>query len=185
MLALPFYMIKRMELPEPKHGQFEYDLFREMYGLDYKDDTLTAFDMEEKITEFNYEKFIHPEVLATMDTGSNEFKMMIKRMNLNMTTRYERLQSAKEEFRKLMPLLAKLNDREKKSLIHMLQAESPESRAMSAMCGNTREEKLAQLSERANYEQKNYYRHKQRTLQFAEKKRMPVEEAKVRDMLRN
>jgi hypothetical protein len=178
-------MMKRMENPEPKYGQFEYDLFRETYGLDYKGDSLTQIDSEEKITEFNYEKFIHPEVLETMDTGSDEFKLMLKKMNLNMKTRHERLQAAKEEFKKLMPLLARLDEREKRSLIHMLQSESPESRSLSEMCGNTREEQLAQLSERTNYETKNYYRHKLRTLQFADKKRMPVEETKVRDMLRN
>lgn len=32
MLSLPFYLSKRQELPEPKRGQKEYDLFKEIYG---------------------------------------------------------------------------------------------------------------------------------------------------------
>jgi hypothetical protein len=31
MLALPFYMNKRKELPEPRKGQLEYQLFEEMF----------------------------------------------------------------------------------------------------------------------------------------------------------
>ena len=32
LLALPFYLHKRRELPEPKPGQKEWTLFSEMYG---------------------------------------------------------------------------------------------------------------------------------------------------------
>lgn len=35
LLALPFYLIKRQELPEPKQGQKEWELFTEMYGKDF------------------------------------------------------------------------------------------------------------------------------------------------------
>ena len=35
MLALPFAMVKRSELPTPRKGQAEYDLFEEITGKDW------------------------------------------------------------------------------------------------------------------------------------------------------
>ena len=32
LLALPFYMAKRQEMPEPKRGQTEWEFFKELYG---------------------------------------------------------------------------------------------------------------------------------------------------------
>ena len=113
-------MMKRAELPEPKPDQFEYQLFREIYGVDWADDALVEWDNEEKITMFNYEKFIHPEILATYNTESDEFKMLIKKMNLSSKTRYEQHQANKDEFKKLMPLLSQLEEEEQRSLIHLL-----------------------------------------------------------------
>lgn len=49
---------KRVELPEPKRGQKEWDLFKKIYGVEYDAFANVKFDPEEKITEFNYEKFI-------------------------------------------------------------------------------------------------------------------------------
>lgn len=79
-------MSKRTELPEPKKGQKEWNLFKELTGKywDHYDDVI--FDPEEKITEFNYEKFIPKHLLSTMDPHSQEFKTMIKKMNLNTKT---------------------------------------------------------------------------------------------------
>lgn len=78
MLALPFYMSKRREIPEPKKGQSEWEIFEEMFGQPWDAYKSLKFDPEEKITEFNYEKFIHEDILATMDTDSQEFKDYIK-----------------------------------------------------------------------------------------------------------
>ena len=47
------------------------------------------FDPEEKITEFNYEKFINKHILKSMDTSSQEFKNYIKMLNLTSMTQYE------------------------------------------------------------------------------------------------
>jgi hypothetical protein len=63
LLALPFYMAKRMELPQPKRGTWEYDFFEELYGFKWHEDANLMFDNEKKITEFDYEQFIHPYVL--------------------------------------------------------------------------------------------------------------------------
>jgi uncharacterized protein (UPF0332 family) len=47
---------------------------------------------------------------------------------------------------------------------------------------------LIELSKRAEkelYDVKNHYRHQKQTLQYADKKRQPIDERNVRDMLRN
>jgi hypothetical protein len=45
--------------------------------------------------------------------------------------------------------------------------------------------KLAKLSEEENYNNKNRYRLQKQTLDYADKKRMPVDEQKLKDVLRN
>jgi hypothetical protein len=47
------------------------------------------------------------------------------------------------------------------------------------------EKKLAKLSEEENYNAKNRYRLQRSKLDFADKKRMPVDESKLKDVLRN
>ena len=46
-------------------------------------------------------------------------------------------------------------------------------------------EEIAKLSETEHFNVKNRYRHQRQTLDYADKKRMPVDEKTVRDMLRN
>jgi len=75
-------MSKRTELPEPRRGQKECALFKELTGMDWFDDARMEIDSEEKITEFNYEKFLHPAFLRTVDTSSDQFKQEIRQMNL-------------------------------------------------------------------------------------------------------
>jgi hypothetical protein len=81
LLALPFLLGKRSEKPEPKKGQKEWKLFNEMYGKDWNHFEGILFDSEEKITEFNYEKFIPKHYLSTLDTQGDEFKNIIKMYN--------------------------------------------------------------------------------------------------------
>jgi hypothetical protein len=66
-------------------------LFEELYGMSWFDDALMREDQEEKITEFNYEKFIHPELLKNVDTKSPEFLEKIRVMNFFSKTKYEKL----------------------------------------------------------------------------------------------
>jgi len=67
----------------------------------------------------------------------------------------------------------------------MIQSESQEGKWLDELCANSVEKELAQLSEQENYAAKNQYVHQNRTLQYADKKRMPVDERKVKDMLQN
>ena len=64
LLALPFYLAKRTELPEPKYGQKEWDVFTKIFGVPWNQYEHVTFDPEEKITEFNYEKYIPDLFLA-------------------------------------------------------------------------------------------------------------------------
>lgn len=89
LLALPFYMAKRAELPEPKIGQPEFALFREVTGFDWNEDKSLIIDNEKKITEFDYENFIPSEVIKRVNTKSQEFKKEIRLLNLTSKTRYE------------------------------------------------------------------------------------------------
>lgn len=82
-------MSKRVEAPSPKVGQKEWDLFKEIYGVEWNYYDHLKFDPEEKITEFNYEKFIPKNVLKKVDTSSDAFKRYIKIANLNSKTKYE------------------------------------------------------------------------------------------------
>ena len=92
LLALPFYLAKRSEVPEPRQGQFEYDLFKEITGSNWHDDAHVKFDEETKITEFDYEKYLNPEILKNIDTNDPKFKEVIKMLNYTTKTKYEKLQ---------------------------------------------------------------------------------------------
>lgn len=82
-------MSKRRELPEPKHGQKEWDIFQQIYGKpwDHFDDL--AFDREDKITEFNWEQHLPESVTDALDTKSESFKEAIKAANFFQHTEYE------------------------------------------------------------------------------------------------
>ena len=47
------------------------------------------------------------------------------------------------------------------------------------------EEMLAKISEEENFNAKNRYRLQKTTMDYADKKRMPVDESKLKDVLRN
>lgn len=85
-----------------------------------------------------------------------------------------------------MPLLAGLTAHEMDTLVHKIKNESTSGeQLLHTICNNEAEEKLAKLSEEENFNLKNHYRHTTRTMKWADKKRMKVDENKVRDMLRN
>ena len=61
LLALPFYLQKRHQLPDPRRGQYEFDLFTELNGgKDWYADANLVIDEEHKITEFDYENYFDP-----------------------------------------------------------------------------------------------------------------------------
>lgn len=192
LLALPFYMSKRSELPEPKRGQLEWNLYREIYGEEYLNnlDEIDR-DTEEKITEFNYEKFFPEGALDGVDTECAEFKTKIRKMNLQMKTKYEQHKQNQEEFRELMPYFRGLSADEMRAFVHKLQNDARkfgreyDDEIFDDMTSGRVEKELAKISEEQNYALKNRYRHQRNTMDFADKKRMPIDASKVRDLLRN
>jgi hypothetical protein len=46
-------------------------------------------------------------------------------------------------------------------------------------------ERLAKVSEEANFALKNSFKHKKDTMNWADKKKMPIDKSKVKDLLRN
>lgn len=91
-----------------------------------------------------------------------------------------------------MPVLRDLDADEKYALLHLLQnRRSAQDRVdfqgniIESLTDNALEEKLAKLSEESHHALKNRYRHQRRTMDYADPKRMPIDEAKVRDLLRN
>lgn len=91
LLALPFYLSKRVQLPEPRKGQLEYRLFEELYGRPWHYDAGVEFDEEHKITEFDYEKYFDPKLLNRNPdlVQSDKFKKFIRALNLSAKTELE------------------------------------------------------------------------------------------------
>ena len=56
---------------------------------------------------------------------------------------------------------------------------------IDSACSDEFAKKLAKISEEENFALKNRYKHQKDTMQYADKKRMPVSKDKVRDLLRN
>ena len=99
ILALPFYLTKRHQLPEPRRGQHELEVFEELTGTNWFDDAQLMTDQEHKITEFDYEEHISPSILKNIDTQDAEFKGLVKALNYFSKTKYEKLQNDKENFK--------------------------------------------------------------------------------------
>ena len=184
LLALPFYLAKRSELPQPRIGQAEFDLFKELTGEEWYDDAYISRDMEQKITEFDYEKYLNPELLKRCDTESEDFKMMVRQLNYYSKTKYEALQMKKREFSKLQEAMTGLTPEEQRAFIHLVKNKSTD-RSLDAVLDPEPLKELAKLSEEANFELKNRYMLDKKTMKYADKKRMATDERTVRDMLRN
>ena len=67
-------------------------------------------DPETKITEFDYEKYLNPELLKNCDTTTPEFKNTIRMLNYMTKTRFEDLQNKKAKFSKLQTQMTGLNE---------------------------------------------------------------------------
>jgi len=189
LLALPFYMSKRKELSEPKRGQYEFDLFKKMTGHDWFDFFDVERDQEFKITEFDFENYFPQELQKQVRTYEPEFRDLVRLLNLFSQTELEKHNMQKEEFKELMPVLSQLNEEEKETFLHLIANKrreyNDESKLLGEMVLKRTEERLAKISEEENYALKNRYRHQRQTMDYADKKRMPVDKSKLRDVLRH
>ena len=193
LLAQPFFLEKYTELPEPKKGQKEWDLFQDIYGEPWDKYAHVNYDPEEKITEFNYEKFIPKVILDTKDVTSDEFKKEIKLRNLKMKTKMEQHIENQNKFKELMPVLVDLTAQEQKDLIHLLNSKNKMSTGhkqrtldlLDDACDDKEKARLAKLSEEENFRMKNTYLFNKQTMRYADRSKMPIDESKVRDILKN
>ena len=191
ILALPFYLSKRSQQPEPRYGQAEYNLFSSLTGSNWYADSRTITDPENKLTEFDFENYIDPQLLNKNINDSAEFKRLLRVLNIFSKTEHEKLQDNKESFSEIMPLLRNLTAIEQETLLHKLRntgrvlGDSVTGDLLNEMTYQTIEQKLAKLSEEENYNSKNRYRLNRTKLDYADKKRMPIDESKLKDVLRN
>lgn len=124
-------------------------------------------DREFKITEFDYENYLDPELLKNVDTKTESFKDFIRLLNFTSKTRYELLQEQKQSFKELMPHLRGLTEEEQRAFIHKLQNDARKNAApgeenmeqlYTSMINRSLEKELAKVSEEENYNLKNRYR---------------------------
>lgn len=59
----------------------EFDLFTELTGRNWYDDSRMTVDPEHKITEFDYENHINPILLDKERTQDPEFKKIVRMLN--------------------------------------------------------------------------------------------------------
>ena len=91
-----------------------------------------------------------------------------------------------------MPILSKLDEEEAEIFLHLLKnkgrSQSPSEQRtydlIDSACSDELRSELARISEDENYALKNRYKHQQDTMQYAEASKMPIEETKVKDLLR-
>lgn len=93
-----------------------------------------------------------------------------------------------------MPHLRGLTEEEQRAFIHKLQNGATKNCVpgdenleglYTDIVNRTLEKELAKVSEEENYNLKNRYRLNKKQLQYADPKRMPVDESKVLDLLKN
>jgi len=92
-----------------------------------------------------------------------------------------------------MPILRTLDSEETEIFLHLLRNNNRSSHAITSRtnnlidsaCSDEEKQRLAKLSEEANFALKNTHVHQNTTMQYADKKRMPIDSDKVRDILRN
>jgi hypothetical protein len=91
ILSLPIYMSKRSQNPEPLRGQKEFDLFTSLTGKDFTSDFATTLDKEQKITEYDFEKYLNPQLLQRVNSQEDFFKNYVRKVNFATNTQYEQL----------------------------------------------------------------------------------------------
>ena len=92
-----------------------------------------------------------------------------------------------------MPYFSQLDEEETEIFLHLIRNKNrnldkfkqTSNELIDAACSNEFAAKLAKISEEENFALKNRYKHQKDTMQYADKKRMPISKDKVRDLLRN
>lgn len=92
-----------------------------------------------------------------------------------------------------MPVLRQLDSEESEIFLHLIRnknrSQSDSQRRsdnlLDESCSDSLKAELARVSEEENFAIKNRYKHEKDTMRYADKKRMPIDKSKVKDLLRN
>jgi tryptophanyl-tRNA synthetase len=115
-----------------------------------------------------------------MDTDSQEFKNYVKLKNLTTKTAYEQHMEDRENFKKIMPMMAGLTKQEKHDLMHQIHNNGDQKwNKLEEMVSKKLEKQLAKIQEEQAYLAKNRYRLDKEIMEFAEPTRMPVDKKKL------
>ena len=128
-----------------------------------------------------------------MDTQSEEFINLIRALNFSTKTEYEQHCANQASFQELMPILRQLDEEESEIFLHLLRnkrrsasdAQRRSNNLIDESCSDELKKQLAKISEEENFALKNRFKHEKDTMKYADKKRMPIEKNKVKDLLRN
>lgn len=176
-------MAAKVQHPDPKPGQWQYELFEDLTGNTWHAFDGLEVDTEEKPTPNDYKRFFPEGYLDHVDQESDEFKMAIKKASLLGKTQYEAHEKAKEQFRMLMPVLAHLTSEEGRALLHLVGNNKKLDRVSSL--DGVLEKELAQKLEEEKFDTKNYQRLKHIKLEYADKKRFGLDPEKLRTMFKH
>lgn len=128
-----------------------------------------------------------------MDTGSEDFKNLVRALNFTSKTEYEQHKANQADFQELMPILRQLDGEESEIFLHLLRNKNKShdndarrsKNLIDQSCSDELKKQLAKISEEENFALKNRFKHDKDTMKYADKKRMPIEKNKVKDLLRN
>ena len=125
------------------------------------------FDPETKITEFDYENYLNPQLLANVDTKTDEFKLFVRALNFTTKTQYEQHLDNKKKFSELLNVLSGLDLEQQRTLVHLIRnkrgacADGQEmtNKLMDSVTSERFLKELAEVHEAENFALKNRYIH--------------------------
>jgi hypothetical protein len=177
MLALPFFMARRKQGPEPKKGQWQWELFNEITGNYWDAFEHHEYDPEDKTTIDSLPKGL----VERIDVEDPEFKRQLNMHRLLTKTTIEKHKADQDWYRNFMNYLAHLNEEEGKALWHLLKNEHSDDYLENIHGGHV-EEELAKIAEKESYAKRNHQWLRKTRLNYINKEKNPISKAKVKDL---
>lgn len=159
LLGMPFLMYRMRQHPEPYRGTWQYDLFTKIFGYEY-DMGKNDHETEEKINKYNYHQHLHPSVIAKYDTNSEDFEMLLRKMNYEHKTTLEAMRDNREYYCKnVLPLINLCEPKLGEDIAHYVLNKKSDNEDYSIYLhnqySNVKEEQLFREVEEANFLNKN------------------------------
>ena len=180
LLALPFFMNRRVQNPDPIKGTWQWELFKEFSGYDWDAFAHYEYDPEDKYSE----KDIPKGLLEKIDQESPYFKKELRKKFLLTPTTFERHQELQKTYRGLMPILNELTEEEGYAFYHLISNGKSDD-YIEYIHGGHKETKLAKIAEKANYEKRNRHWLQKTKMNFLRPEKAPISQAKIKDVFKN